>query len=439
MTPVVPEVVVLSGEAIVGARLIEALGPGVASVPGTQAAVAAISRTADTIPIVIVLGPVMTMGEAIDAFHTIRSGLPNRIGGVVGVAVRYELTIAEFRAALASGLSDAVPLGDSPEQLRHAVRRAGLAGSLECDVGGVSRLVSSGSADVEKTGRIIAVTSAKGGVGKSVLAVNLADVFGATGPPPGSRATFETSPLHDMGNAVVVDADLQFGDIATLLGVNPRLTLADVPPSTGDPQLDLPQISRMVEGSASRSCGVLVVASEPVRGDGISAETVRMALKVLSRSAEWIVVDLGTHLDDRSLDILEVVDHTLVVTTAEATSVKATGLLLDVVSRLGMDPERRSLLVNRVGMPGGLDSATIAGHLGDRPLAVIPEDISVGHSVLAARPAVAMAPDSPFSVAVLTLASDISGDAKAGTRREERGLGARVGRWFSDVVAPRGW
>src|SRR5262249_18142702 len=120
-----------------------------------------------------------------------------------------ELTTEVLQAALRSGIKDVLQLPVESQELAEAVSR--VAGSLTVSVPAVA---GSGGPVLEADGdlgQVITVFSTKGGAGKSVIASNLAVVLAQRSPKP----------------VVLIDADLQFGDVAVMLKLSPQHTIVD--------------------------------------------------------------------------------------------------------------------------------------------------------------------------------------------------------------------
>src|SRR4051795_8131543 len=153
------------------------------------------------VPLVAVLGPSCAGSDGLEAAEKLVTDRPE----VGAILIAPELSTDLFRQALRAGIRDVLPAPVDTSQLSEAVRRVvesliaarptGMAGP---DVGG-------------ELGKVITVFSTKGGAGKSVIAANLAVVL----------ARRSTRPV------ILVDADLQFGDIAVMLKLAPQHTIVD--------------------------------------------------------------------------------------------------------------------------------------------------------------------------------------------------------------------
>ncbi len=214
-----------------------------------------------------------------------------------------------IRAAMRAGYREFVVLPDDAELLRQAVHDA---------------LFTEGRDD--GGGEVIALWGSKGGVGSTFLAINLAG---------------ELSPVH---RVCVVDLDFAMGDVAAFLDLQPAQSIADVFRNIN--RLD----ERMLAGHIVPHASKIHVLGQPLdleqreepRGDLITR-----VLTVVARSYQYCVVDCGSSLDEASVTAATVADHILLVLTPDVPAVKNTWRRLQFIEKLGLDPGRVRLVVDR--------------------------------------------------------------------------------------------
>ena len=148
-----------------------------------------------------------------------------------------------------------------------------------------------------KLGRIVSIFSAKGGVGTTVVAVNLAAELG-----------------KDQDRKVaLVDLDLQFGDVAIMLDTTPMRTIADI---AREEEVD----SETVEAClVAHSTGIRVLTSplRPEQAEIVTGRHVEAILGLLAESHDFVIVDLPQRLDDISLAGLDMADTVFLVTSTD--------------------------------------------------------------------------------------------------------------------------
>ncbi|MBX5467699.1 MAG: P-loop NTPase [Firmicutes bacterium] len=194
---------------------------------------------------------------------------------------------------------------------------------------------------------LLAVFSPKGGVGKSTLAANLAC---AAGGRTGAKVA-------------LVDFDLQFGDLATLLGIEPRATVAD---AARLPSLTQDALSRLLQPVEKTAVSLLASPLNPLEAEEITAARAVEILDALRRAYEVVVVDTALGYTDVNVAALDVADLILVVLTPDVVTVRSVVRALDLF-RDGFQypPEKVRLVLNRDGT--GLRRDEIAEALG-RPI-----------------------------------------------------------------------
>src|SRR2546423_13280608 len=151
-------------------------------------------------PTVVLFGASMATPAGFDSVQRLSRTFPE-----VGVVLlTEELTLPLLQQALRAGVRDAVTIDAGESQIRQAIERVG-----DAMTGLVTRAAH--AADTQELGKVIVAFSTKGGVGKSVVATNTAAVLAT----------------HREGRVALVDCDLQFGDVAVLLGISPLHTTTD--------------------------------------------------------------------------------------------------------------------------------------------------------------------------------------------------------------------
>lgn len=267
-----------------------------------------------------------------------------------------------------------------------------------------------------RDGRMITIVSGKGGVGKSIIATNLALILNR--PKPGS--------------VVLVDLSLQFGDIAALLAMTPDGTIAEFAASEasiGDRHVIQQALSLGPQGLT-----VLAAPPSPELADYVTTAHLRALLAELRTSFELVVTDTTAQLSEITLEALENSDHILLVTDFSVTSVKNTRLIMSVIGVLQVDPERILVVANHRDAPlaGGMDRARIEDFLRHSVAAEIPHDAAaIGASVSLGVPVVMSGHSTPATAAFERLAAAVMGNAgpadaaehEPGKKRGRRRLG----------------
>ncbi|MBI4788339.1 MAG: response regulator [Chloroflexi bacterium] len=199
-------------------------------------------------------------------------------------------------------------------------------------------------------GKLIAVFSTKGGVGKTTLAVNLAMAF----------------QKRNVGRVALFDANLTFGETGSLLNVPPVRSILDLVKT--ESEIDNYIVSQVM---TRHSSGVHLLASpfRPEHSELICADHIRKVAELLPTVFSVVVVDCEASYSERMFVILERADAILLVVIPEIGSVLHTSYFLEMAEKIGVNPERIFPVLNRANSKVGL-SATDIERTFKRPLSL---------------------------------------------------------------------
>jgi MinD-like ATPase involved in chromosome partitioning or flagellar assembly len=236
------------------------------------------------------------------------------------------------------------------------------------------------------SGRVVAVIAGKGGSGKTITATNLAMALNL-------RRGADT--------VVLLDADLQFGDVALLLKLEPSWTLADAAS-----QLDELSDARLDGMLLRHQTGLRVLAAplRPAAEEAISAKAIVEVVERLRGMYEFVVIDTPPIFDDHLVTLLEDSDEVLIVVDMDMASVKNAKITLEALRSGRFPMERMRLVVNRANAKVRLDVAELERSLGLRVVGSIPSDRLVPQSVNDGVPVVLSSPRSRVARAFHALA-----------------------------------
>nr|WP_320145275.1 response regulator [uncultured Anaeromusa sp.] len=264
-----------------------------------------------------------------------------------------------------------------------------------------------------REGRIITVFSTKGGIGKTLIATNL------------SVALAE----HTNCSTVLVDGYLQFGDAALFLNLMPQATIADL-------IKDLDQMDEGVIRSYltpySSHLSVLAAPHRPEEAESISGAQMAEILTKLKGMFDFVVVDTPPSFADFMLNILDVSDMIIVVSSLDLPTIKNIKMCLEIMDSLGYPREKLLLLLNRANSEGGMTRVEVEDTLKRSFDMVLPSDgVIVLGSVNRGIPLVVGNPDAPIAQAFFQLAQILAyGEVKAPEKKVETGFMARLKRAF---------
>ncbi|MDI3257244.1 MAG: MinD/ParA family protein [Kyrpidia sp.] len=259
--------------------------------------------------------------------------------------------------------------------------------------------------------RTLAVTSGKGGVGKSNLAVNIALAIQEEG-----------------ANALVLDADVGFANVDVLLGRRSERTIVDLVQPGVRPE-DVVQRGplgmRWISGGTALTHWVHMSKEQ--------AGACFDKLRDLESDVDWVIVDTGAGLNEASLHILGVVDDILLVTTPEPTALADAYALIKVVVRR-LPGVCIRLVVNRCrSFAEGLETSNRLTSVCQAFLSYEPavagyilEDPALGQAVQRQIPVLVGTPNSRASQCIRQIARRVMGRSDA---QPERPLGSARSGW----------
>jgi pilus assembly protein CpaE len=249
-------------------------------------------------------------------------------------------------------------------------------------------------------GRLIVVFSTKGGVGKSTIAVNVAAAM--------TRRTPD--------RVALVDADLQFGDIAVLLGIPPQHTIADAAASL---QFADPELMRNLLARHENGLYVLPAPTEPVLGTTLPPDELIGVCSALQSLCGYVVVDTATQFDESTLALVEAADDVVLVGTMDIPSVKNLKIGIQALDLVGIAGPKLHLVLNRANTQVKLDVREIEHVLGMRAEFPIPNDVAVPISVNQGVPVIDKEPRAAVTRAIEHLAVSlmVDGDAERPTKK----------------------
>ncbi|GMU78483.1 MAG: hypothetical protein AMXMBFR46_12780 [Acidimicrobiia bacterium] len=351
-------------------------------------------------PTVGVFGPSMAGAFGFEQVHRLVTAYPE-LGAVF---VAYELSAEVLQQALRAGARDAVQIDPGGEGVAQAVARVGEV--LRAPQRAVAQAGTPASSTLVATrvapGRLVAVFSTKGGVGKSTVATNVATAMARRIDEP----------------VALMDADMQFGDISVMLGIPPDHTVVDAAAAIqyADPELMRNLVTRHESGLL-----VLPAPSERAMAAVIPPDEMTGVCAALATISEWVVVDVPTSFDDTTLALLEAADDVLLVASMDIPSVKNLKIGMQALDLMAVAGPKLRLVLNRANVQVKLDVREVEHVLGLRAAYPIPYDLAVPLSINAGLPVVMHDPRSAAARAFEHLAQSLLGPAAApGKGRRKR-------------------
>lgn len=344
------------------------------------------------------------------AIASLRTAAPHGVTPVLVVAPARDI---EARIAfLEAGADDVIPDGFARSELEARVM------ALLIRAGKVRPEVAAHTGNAE----LVAFFSPKGGVGTTTLAVNTAVLLAGGGAPPPANAGSDGA--IPASRVLLIDLDLQFGQVATHLNLTPRYDIAGL--ATDEQALADPDLARSYLTIHGSGLAVLAAPTRPEADFRVTVDHLQRMVELLRPSFDHIIVDLGSRLDPRALWILEQADVHLFVLFPEIAALRAMSLLMAFLADTTPLRARTHIVVNHIFPKELLKTRDIENLLRTKPAAEIPyTEVEMIRSVNEGVPLVIGRPTTPATAAMRRVAQAVIGieqQVSTARRRERRGL-----------------
>ncbi|OAV62874.1 AAA family ATPase [Enteractinococcus helveticum] len=286
--------------------------------------------------------------------------------------------------AMRAGVTDLIPAEAEPHEIQQRLSQAEhRAQSLATD--------ESPTAPEQPRGRVISPVSAAGGVGKTLVATNLAVALAQTQP-------------H---STVLVDLDLQFGDVATTLGLEPEYRLDDVLHSVthGDTIALKSRLTLHASGLL-----VLPAPDNPATADTISTTQISQLLDTLIAEFAFVVIDTATGLSDATLVALDHTTDPLLLTSLSVPSIHGIRKVVDTLSLLQMFSDATQVVANFADTKDGVTPQDVAQTLGVNDVIRIPTSKRALAAVNTGVPLAQSRPRDPLVKALRPIVNSVLAD-----------------------------
>jgi pilus assembly protein CpaE len=293
---------------------------------------------------------------------------------------------ASLREIVQAGADDILRLPFDRDDLVIALERAldigsrRLAGAAPKALeAGMVPLAAHGSA-VPAQAQVFTVSSATGGCGKTFMATNMA-LFLAR---------------HTGKRVVLVDLDLQFGEVSTALRLRPNYTIYDALQREGDDFDFGEHLDEFLVGHEG-GFSVLAAPKDPAEADRIGPADVTRILDVLRSHCDYLVVDTPAALTEVVLAAFDVSEHLFSLATVDLPSVRNLGVFLQTLEKLRIPADNISLILNKAERDVGLDIGQITRLFPQGFKAILPYAREVSRSINMGMPVLASDPTAEVS------------------------------------------
>jgi pilus assembly protein CpaE len=328
---------------------------------------------------VLVAGPMLANRTGLNRLQALHEAVPALSIVLVlpaATADRSWKPVPHLREVVRTGAVDVLQLPIDNKLLGETIERALELSAREAAVESAADPASR----QEGPGRMLTVTSATGGCGKTFYATNLACFL--------QRRTGRRTCL--------VDLDLQFGQVATALRLRPRYTIVDLV-QREDGEADLGE--HLEEHLCTHDTGIHVLAApkDPSEADTINPQTVVRVLDALRTRFDDVVVDTSTTLNETLLGALDLSDTVVILGTLDVLSIRKMTTFVSTLKKLEVPEDRARLVLNKIERDVGVEVDQVAQLFPQGLSSVIPASADVSRSINLGIPILVHQPESEVS------------------------------------------
>jgi pilus assembly protein CpaE len=312
-------------------------------------------------PDVVLMDINMPDMDGIEATERIQEQAP--ISQIVILSVQGDTNY--MRRAMLAGARDFLTKPPKSDELVTVIRRAGAkAKAIRNDAQfagrGTGSLIDPRGTTISLTGlgKIVAVYSPKGGVGTTTVATNLAVAMHSSETP-----------------VIIVDANLQFGDVVVFLNERGRTSVVDLAPLAD--QLDPELVREVVIHHEPSGIDILSAPPHPEDAERVSGTQFVKVLQFLARLYTYVIVDTNSGLSDVTLDTLDASDLLVMISSQDIPAIINTRMMLTLLINLGINKQKIVLVMNRFDKQLAITPEKVGHNLGHKVAAVLPEDREV--------------------------------------------------------------
>jgi pilus assembly protein CpaE len=318
----------------------------------------AIKQTISLDPDVVLMDINMPDMDGIEATERIQEQAP--VSQIVILSVQGDTNY--MRRAMLAGARDFITKPPKSDELVTVIRRAGakskaIRKEAQFIGRGTGSLIDPRGTTIALSGlgKIVAVYSPKGGVGTTTVATNLAVTLHSSETP-----------------VIIIDANLQFGDVVVFLNERGRTSVVDLTPIAD--QLDPEIVRDVVIHHESSGIDILSAPPHPEDAERISGAQFVKVLQFLARLYSYVIVDTDSGLSDVTLDTLDASDLLVMISSQDIPAIINTRMMLTLLTNLGIDKQKILLVMSRFDKQLAITPEKVGHNLGHKVAAVLPED-----------------------------------------------------------------
>ena len=308
----------------------------------------AIKKTAQLLPDIIIIDLNMSTMDGITVTEKVVSRHPN----ISSIIISDRKDLEYFKKAMQVGAKDYIPKPYTDEEIVDCIRRVYKNEKLR-----IATLENSNtlkSKQKYKTPQVVSVFGTKGGAGKTTLSVNLA-----------VQIAKET-----MKKVVLVDLDLQFGDVAVFLNILPKKSISELVQERNKMDIDLIESYLIPHLSGIK---ILPAPMRPEDSELITAENVLEILTVLREHYDYVLIDTPPFFHETTLSALDISNQIILIMSMDLPAIKNMKLSLDLLDTLHYK-DKTKLVLNRASEDFGITPRDVENTLDFHLANLMPSD-----------------------------------------------------------------
>jgi pilus assembly protein CpaE len=311
-------------------------------------------------------------------------GLFNALPETPVVTYSANTDVEMVRQAMIVGARDFLVVPTTTKELRKSLMSA-----LEAEER--RRLRFSGEVtEVSTRGNVITMFGAKGGIGKTTLAVNLASALAH----------------HFSQSVALVDADTGFGDVTAMLDLEPERTIVELVR-----EFEAVDRNELPKYLTEHENGLRVLAAPIQAGQWrqVTPAQLKAVVDLMAKSHDVVIVDTAGMLNEYAKELIDTSDIVLWLTSTEFASLKDSIQAMEELRSMSMIDERVRVMLNFVSPDDPVRASSVADVLHHKVFWQIPYDRRVRQQTQRGEPVVSSHPRSPAARSLIDLAAALGG------------------------------
>jgi len=302
-----------------------------------------------------------------------------------------DIVLQSVRAGACDFITNDVSVKELTDVLNRAAKLAVLDRAKPTVLSGISTAERKIVEPTGPQGKVIAVYGAKGGIGTTTIAANLA---------------LALMDRDRDAKVVLVDGSMQFGDVHLMFNELGQASIMDLVPRLYDMDVDL--VERVMLFNRATGISILPAPPRPEFAEKITGEAFARVLEFMRKHYDYLVINTDSYISEPILASLDAGDAVVVATAQSVNAIRNTRLFLDLWNAIGMTRDRIHLVLCRHDPTSPITAERVGERLKFPVSTILPEDAEAARKADAlGSPILRSTRDSAYSKAIVTLAEQV--------------------------------